>query len=228
LRPRVEVTTRAGGVSVAPYDGANLAAHVGDDPQAVAANRRHLLAALGVRRIVFMHQVHGREVAVVDEHSPDEIVGVDALVTTTPGLAVAVVVADCVPITLTSDEVVAVVHAGRRGVGAGIVGAAVATARALSATPLAAHLGPSICGACYEVPAPLQAEVCEVVPEARAVTRTGTPSLDLRAAVRAQLAAAGVTAITSDDACTVEDPAYFSHRRDGATGRFAMVAVLEP
>jgi polyphenol oxidase len=106
------------------------------------------------------------------------------------------------------------------------VASALTALRDLDAGPLRAWLGPAICGACYEVPAAMQAEVAGVVPETLSTTSRGTAGLDLRRGVAAQLRAAGVTAVRVSDVCTAEDPAYFSYRRDGVTGRFAGVAVL--
>jgi YfiH family protein len=225
---RATFTTRHDGISVGPYATRNLATHVGDDADAVLANRRALTAELRATRVVFMQQVHGAEVAVVDAQSPADIADVDALVTDVPGLAVAVLVADCVPVVVTGRRAVAVAHAGRRGMQHGVVTKAVAALRELDDGPLRAQLGPAICGACYEVPAKMQDEVAAVVPEARTSTRAGTAGLDLRAGLRAQLRAAGVTAVEASDACTAEDPSYFSYRRDGVTGRFAGVVMIEP
>lgn len=227
MRARVLVTTRTGGRSTPPYDENNLASHVGDDPDAVAANRQRLAAELGVDRVQFMRQVHGASVAVVDRTaSDDDVADVDALVTTAPGLAIAVLVADCVPVALVSRSAIAVVHAGRRGVVDGVVGAAVAAVRRLDDGWVAATVGPAICGRCYEVPTAMQAEVVAAVPAARATTSAGTPGLDLPAAVRAQLLDAGVDVRNDAADCTRERPRYYSHRRDGVTGRFAMVAML--
>lgn len=225
---RATFTTRHGGISAGPYAARNLATHVGDDADAVTANRRALAAEVRANRLVFMHQVHGDDVAVVDAQTPTEVADVDALVTDVPGLAIAVLVADCVPVVIVGSRAVAVVHAGRRGVQQRIVTKAVDALRGLDDSPLRARLGPAICGACYEVPADMQADVAAVVPEARTSTRAGTAGLDLRAGLRAQLRAAGVTAVDATDICTAEDPAYFSYRRDGVTGRFAGVAMIEP
>ena len=174
-----------------------------------------------------MRQVHGDDLAVVDASSPADVADVDALVTDAPGLAVAVLVADCVPVVVVGTRAVAVVHAGRRGVQSGIVTKAIGALRELDDGPLRAQLGPSICGRCYEVPEAMQGEVVAVVPEARTSTRAGTPGLDLRAGLRAQLSAAGVVAVQVSATCTAEDPAYFSYRRDGETGRFAGIAMID-
>ena len=200
---------------------------MGDDADAVAANRRALAAELGATRVVFMRQVHGDDVAVVDAQSPGDVPDVDALITDVPRLAVAVLVADCVPVLVAGTRAAAVVHAGRRGVQSGIVTKTVRALRDLDEGPLRAQLGPSICGGCYEVPAAMQDEVAAMAPAARTSTRAGTPGLDLRAGLRAQLNAAGVAAVQVSETCTAEDPAYFSYRRDGLTGRFAGVVMID-
>ncbi|HEX4654687.1 MAG TPA: peptidoglycan editing factor PgeF [Mycobacteriales bacterium] len=224
---RATFTTRDGGISVGPFAARNLASHVGDDPDAVAANRRGLTVEMHATRTVFMRQVHGSDVAVVDARSPGDVADVDALVTDVPGVALSVLVADCVPVVIAGSRAAAVVHAGRRGVQQGIVTAAIAALRELDDGPLRARLGPSVCGGCYEVPAAMQEEVAALVPAARATTRAGTSGLDLPAGVTAQLRAAGVTAVHASETCTVEDPSYFSYRRDGVTGRFAGVVMIE-
>ena len=223
---RVVVTTRDGGVSRSPYDENNLALHVGDDPRAVRANRSRLAGSLGVDRVVFMEQVHGCDVAVVRSAAGDPQ-GVDALVTDQPGVAIAVLVADCVPVVISAGRGVAVVHAGRRGVQGGVVANAVQQLRSVADGPLSARVGPAVCGSCYEVPELMQQEVSAVVPEAASTTTQGTPALDLVAGVRAQLAALGVEVATTPVPCTIESPRLYSHRRDGVTGRFAMVALLQ-
>jgi YfiH family protein len=230
---RYATTDRYGGVSAPPYDELDLGDHVGDDPAAVAENRARLAAAvdLAADRLVFMAQVHGSDVAVVDGPSGGDPPTADALVTREPDLGLVVLVADCVPVVLAArrSDVVAVAHAGRKGVAGGIVPATVDAMRALGARPerIVAVVGPAVCGACYEVPAAMAEEVAAVAPAARALSRSGSPALDLRAGVAAQLAAAGVQTIEVDPWCSRESPELFSHRRDGVTGRFAGV-VLRP
>jgi YfiH family protein len=228
VRPRVLVTTRTGGRSSPPYAANNLALHVGDDSAVVRANRARLAGQLAVERVTFMSQVHGAGVGTVGADATGEMADVDALVTALPGCAIAVLVADCVPIAVTGNSAVAVVHAGRRGLVAGVVPAAVEALRALDAGPLVATIGPAICGLCYEVPEAMQREVAEVAPPTRSTTRDGTPGLDLAAGVRAQLLGAGVEVPDQPGVCTREDPRFYSYRRDGVTGRFAMVAMLAP
>jgi YfiH family protein len=139
-------------------------------------------------------------------------------------------VADCVPVLLADVEagVVAAVHAGRPGLVAGIVPHAVQAMRELGATLLRAWVGPHVCGACYEVPEEMRADVAAVVPESFAETSWGTPSLDVGAGVRAQLAAAGVH-VTDASRCTIEDDDLFSYRRQGVhSGRLGGLVWVRP
>ena len=225
---RTTFTTRSGGRSAGPYAERNLALHVGDDPDVVTANRRALADELGVDDVVFMQQVHGADIAIVDTTPPGDVAEVDALVTAVPGLALAVLVADCVPVLLAGTRAVAVAHAGRRGVQHGVVARALTALRTLDDGPVEGWVGPSICGGCYEVPTEMQDEVAAAVPATRTTTSRNTAGLDLRAGVVAQLKNAGVTTVHISDVCTAEDPSYFSHRRDGVTGRFAGAVMIDP
>jgi len=232
VRPRRVVTDRRGGRSRSPYNSFNLGDHVGDDPADVAANRARVARELGVAedRLVWMNQVHGTGVAVVDGPRDGAVPATDALVTTTPGLVLCVLVADCVPVLLADHEtgVVAAVHAGREGVRQGVVPAALSAMASLGARArhVTALLGPAVCGSCYEVPAEMQREVARVAPAAAVRTRKGTPGLDLRAAIAEGLHRAGVPQVVHDPRCTVEDSFLFSHRRDGVTGRQAGLVWL--
>ena len=219
-------TTRAGGGGPAPFDGLNLGDHVGDDPARVAAHREALRAAVGAEHLVVGEQVHGADV--VEVHGPPAVAPrADALITAVPGLALAVVVADCVPVLLADPRagLVAVAHAGRPGLVAGVVPAVVAALRARGAQDLVAVLGPSVCGGCYEVPQAMSDEVAARVPAARARTRRGTPAVDVAAGVLAQLERLAVPA-SRVERCTVEDGDLFSYRREGRTGRSGGVVVL--
>lgn len=232
FRVRRVTTTRAGGVSKAPFATFNLGDHVGDDPVAVAANRRRLAAAIGLRDgVVWMDQVHGTNVEVVDSVGTT-VDKTDALVTTTPLLALAVVTADCVPVLMADARagVVAAVHAGRVGAAQGVVARALETMVGVGAraNDVSVLLGPAVSGRNYEVPEEMAAEVELALPGSRTTTRHGTPGLDLRAGIAAQLRTLGVTAIDVDPRCTVEDPDLFSHRRDAPTGRLASLVWLEP
>jgi YfiH family protein len=229
-------TTRAGGTSLPPYAELNLAAHVGDDARTVRANRAAVASAVGLppERLVYMDQVHGNAVALVSGPVDAPPVA-DALVTRTPGLALVVMVADCVPVLMADAEagVVAAAHAGRKGVELGVVRSALRAMQDCGARPerLRVWLGPSIGGCCYEVPEQMQREVAAVAPGALASggrTRAGTPSLDLRGALAAELAGLGVTDVGLAGGCTADDTDFFSYRRDQLTGRFAGLIWLEP
>jgi hypothetical protein len=236
FRIRRVTTTRAGGRSKPPFDTFNLGDHVGDDPAAVAANRARLAAAVGLGpgRVVWMNQVHGDRVEVVNEPQSAAVggrVGTDALVTSTPRLALAVVTADCVPVLMADARagVAAAVHAGRVGAQRGVVARAVEAMLALGARPddISALLGPAVSGRNYEVPPAMADDVEATLPGSRTTTAAGTPGLDLRAGIACQLKQLGVTAIDIDPRCTVDDSTLFSHRRDAPTGRLASLVWIE-
>ncbi len=232
-RIRRVTTTRTGGVSAPPYDTFNLGDHVGDDPRAVAANRSRLgdSIGLGAGRVVWMNQVHGDRVEVVDEAPPTAVEGTDALVTRTPRLALAVITADCVPVLMADARagVVAAVHAGRVGAQRGVVARSLAAMRSVGAHPqdISALLGPAVSGRNYEVPAAMAADVETTLPGSRTTTALGTPGLDLRAGIALQLKRLGVSAIDIDPRCTFTDPSLFSHRRGAPTGRMASLIWME-
>ncbi|GAA4399189.1 peptidoglycan editing factor PgeF [Ornithinibacter aureus] len=216
------VTDRSSGVSTGAYAGLNLGGHVGDDPEAVSRNRAALTEALG-RPVAYMDQCHGAGVAVIDG-VPQVAPTCDALVTDSPDLALAVLVADCVPVLLAGDGVVAAVHAGRPGLVAGVVPAAIAAMRGLGGDTIDAVVGPSVCGRCYEVPEAMRSDVADVVPVAATVSWSGTPAVDVAAGVVTQLREAGVT-VRWVPGCTRERPDLYSYRRDANTGRFAGVVA---
>ncbi|TGZ11939.1 peptidoglycan editing factor PgeF [Streptomyces rhizosphaericola] len=228
-------TDRWGGVSAAPYGELNLGGAVGDDPAAVGANRERAARGLGLdpASVVWMNQVHGRDVAVVDGPwgADAEVPAVDALVTTRRGLALAVLTADCTPVLLVEPVagVVGAAHAGRPGLVAGVVPAVVEAMTALGARPsrITARTGPAVCGRCYEVPAEMRAEVAEAVPGTWAETSWGTPAVDVTGGVHAQLAALGVSDLHRSPVCTRESGDHFSYRRDRTTGRLAGYVWLD-
>lgn len=232
-RVRRVVSTRAGGRSSGVYATFNLSAGVGDDPRAVDANRARLASELGVP-VVFLQQVHGTRVAVVDAPpgaaDPDQP-ATDAVVTAEPGVGLAVLAADCVPVLLADPRagVVGAAHAGRVGAADGVLPAVVAAMEGLGAQAGAIEvlLGPAVCGLCYEVPAAMQAEVDAKLPGSAVRTRKGTPGLDLRAGLYHQLVELGVGKVGADPRCTMEDRALYSHRRDGRTGRHAAITWLD-
>ncbi len=233
FRVRRVTTTRAGGVSKPPFDTFNLADHVGDDPESVAANRRRLAAAIGLdeHHVIWMNQVHGNRVVRVDGPRDTAVDATDALVTTTPRLALAVISADCVPVLMADARagVVAAVHAGRAGAQRGVVAQALQAMRDAGAhtEDVSVLLGPAVSGGNYEVPEAMAAEVDSALPGSRTTSRRGTPALDLRAGIACQLTSLGVTSIDVDPRCTVDDPALFSHRRDAPTGRLASLIWME-
>jgi YfiH family protein len=235
-------TDRHGGTSGGPFASLNLAepgsASAADDAEreAVRRNVELVLRAftgvpehLALPPVVRMRQVHGAEVAVVDGATSDPPTA-DALVTTRPGVVLMVRVADCVPVLLAdaAQGVVAAAHAGRPGLVAGIVPAAVAAMRDLGARDIRAWVGPHVCGRCYEVPAEMQADVVAVVPQARATTSWDTPSVDIGAGVRAQLESEDVR-FTDVGGCTMEDDDLYSYRRQGVeSGRLAGLVWMRP
>jgi YfiH family protein len=248
-------TGRSGGVSAAPYDTLNLGRGVGDDPVAVAANRRRAARAcgLGADRLTWMRQVHGTAVRyatgapgpgprtgagpgepprVTAGPADPAVPEADATYTDVPGLALGVLAADCAPVLLADPRarIVGAAHAGREGMGAGVVTELLAAMSAAGADPAGVHavIGPHICGGCYEVPEQMRARIAGKVPQAGCVTRAGTPGIDVGAGIEAQLARAGVRAVSRDPRCTAETSGLYSYRRDGQTGRFAGFVWLAP
>jgi YfiH family protein len=220
-------------VSTGDWEGLDLALHVGDDAAAVRRNRERL-AAWAAAPVRFGRQVHGTTALVLGPGSDRDAdtTEADALVTAERGVPVGVLVADCVPVLLADAEagVVAAVHAGRRGLLAGVLARALDAMARLGARPARtrAAIGPAAGGCCYEVPVDLADEACARRPELQARTTWGTPSLDLRAGAVADLRDGGVTEVALVGGCTIEEPALYSYRRSTVTGRFAGVAVLLP
>ncbi|MEU2896644.1 peptidoglycan editing factor PgeF [Streptomyces sp. NPDC088106] len=227
-------TDRWGGVSAAPYAELNLGGAVGDDPGAVRANRDLAAKSLGAdpARVVWMNQVHGADALVVDEPWGERPVPeADAVVTARRGLALAVLTADCVPVLLADPAagVVAAAHAGRPGMLAGVVPAAVRAMTGLGADParIVARTGPAVCGRCYEVPDAMRADAAAAEPAAYATTSWGTPAVDVAAGVLAQLERLGVRDREQSPVCTLESDDHFSYRRDRTTGRLAGYVWLD-
>ncbi|GHH16610.1 laccase domain protein [Streptomyces rubradiris] len=227
-------TDRWGGVSAAPYEELNLGGAVGDAPEAVRGNRELAAKSLGLDPdlVVWMNQVHGADVAVVDEPwGEGPVPEADAVVTPRRGLALAVLTADCVPVLLADPVagVVAAAHAGRPGMVKGVVPAAVRAMVRLGAEPdrIIARTGPAVCGRCYEVPEAMRAEVAAVEPAAHAETSWGTPAVDVNAGVHAQLDRLGVCDRARTPVCTLESQDHFSYRRDRTTGRLAGYVWLD-
>lgn len=225
-------TGRYAGVSRPPFDSLNLARHVGDDADAVDANRGLLAGRVRAVGLAAPEHVHG--IGVVEVTSPGEAGEADAVITREPDIGVLAMGADCLLIGIAGDDdrTVAAVHSGWRGLVGNVIGATVDALAARGVGIRAVVLGPSICGACYPVPQDRAQQVrerClpEVADAALVRCADGQPGIDVRLGVQAQLAGLGVAddRISSVDLCTAEDPRLFSHRRDGRTGRHGLVMV---
>jgi YfiH family protein len=246
--------TREGGHSLGEFAGLNISASVGDAPDAVFANRRLLANALGISQlpVLTVRQQHGARVIRADARRPvatdtttlqltapagitpaaivPHLGFADVIVSTSPGIALMIGTADCLPLLLCdpATRTIAAAHVGWRGLLAGVVEAALLAVRAEGALGIKALTGSCICGDCYVVGEDLHATFARRVPYAAARSRRGAPTLDLRAAVHAKLVASGVPqVVAADDDCTFESPArWYSRRRDGRTGIQASVVAL--
>lgn len=239
------VTTRHGGCSTGPYEALNLAFHVGDDPAAVATNRALVCEALGIDRLTVADQQHGRRVAVVDAalagaghdslaDAQARLGAIDAMVTEVPGVALAILVADCAPVVLhdPAHRALGVAHVGRAGAVLDVVGAAVdAMAEHFGSRPedLRASIGPCVAAFSYEIGGAAIDEVRAGLGDRwLGPTRPGHATFDLLGAVRERLAATGVPAdrIRATDVDTRTHDAFFSSRAQRPHGCFALVAAL--
>ena len=222
------VTTRAGGVSLAPFDSLNLGDHVDDSPEAVAENRRRLTDHFSIKP-AWLQQVHGIDVVEAD---PSVIATADASWTTTPGIACASMTADCLP-ALFCDRAgtrVAAAHAGWRGLAAGVLEATF-DALEVPASEVLVWLGPAIGPQAFEVgPEVRETFVRQLVHAEQAFVPSHNPGkflADLYSLARLRLAARGITAVYGGGYCTVSDARFFSYRRSSRTGRFASLVWLE-
>ena len=244
------VTTRHGGVSQGVYGSLNLGGHVGDDPEAVAENRRRLASALGVDRLTIADQRHTDRVAVVTPalagrghdgvaDSAAAFPATDAMITAVPGAALAVLVADCAPVVLFDPvrRAAGVAHSGRAGTLSGVVPKTVAAMAATFGTvpgDLLIGIGPAIGAASYEIGPAEVAEVMAVFGTAGTQllvpNRPGHALFDLTGAIRRQLNGAGISDASVHDLAidtkTATDD-FFSDRAARPCGRFAAVAVLQ-
>jgi polyphenol oxidase len=222
---RVVFTTRRGGCSDGPYESLNLGRLTDDDPPAVERNRARIRGLVG-RPLAMVHQVHGTTVRPAEGLPgwPNLVKG-DGVFTHTQGLAPAVLVADCLPVSVTGPGAVAMLHAGWRGLSEGILATGVAAVRELGGPgdPIEAAVGPGIRACCYEVGEEVHGAFAAYGPGVRR-----GKNLDLAAVARAQLARAGVSVVHDIGLCTACQPElFFSHRRDrGITGRQAGIAWL--
>jgi YfiH family protein len=226
-------TQRAGGVSAAPYESLNLGDHVGDVPAAVTENRRRLRQAAALpAEPLWLRQIHGTRVVDLDAGPPEG--GADAAYTRRPGRICAILSADCLPVLLAAEGVVAAAHAGWRGLAAGVLEATVAALEVAPAA-LSAWIGPAIGVGHYEVGAEVRdalldghdAAATASAMNAFATNTRGRYMADLAMLARQRLARAGIRRIHGGTYCTYGSPHYFSHRRDGRTGRQATLIWLQ-
>ena len=193
----------------------------------VAGDVAHEALPAAPRPWTWLRQVHGADVVVVTTPGEHAGAAADAAVTAVPGCSLAVRTADCAPLVLRATHAVGVVHAGWKGLEAGIVAAAVAALRSLDDAPIEAHLGPCIRAGCYEFAGPELDRLTERFgADVRGTTVWGTPALDLPAAVGAALREAGVDRLHDLAPCTACDRRWFSHRAHADDGRFATVAWM--
>ena len=228
----IAFTDRQDGYSAGSLGPLNLGRTDVDELDALRANLAAVRRALGLTQVVSVRQVHGTDVLEVDDRllagwTQDSWLGAslpggapalvaDARVTRLPGVALAIRVADCLPVLFADPGtgVVAAAHAGRVGLAAGVLSATLTRMADLGAGEITAWIGPHVCAACYEVPAAMRDEVAATLPGAWATTAWGTPALDLGRAAAHQLEAAGCRVVRKDP-CTRETATLHSHRRDG-------------
>ncbi|MBV4451293.1 MULTISPECIES: peptidoglycan editing factor PgeF [Pseudomonas] len=227
-RVKACVTTRSGGVSLAPYDSLNLGDHVEDNLQAVLENRRRLTDAFAIQP-AWLRQVHGVSVVEAD---PSRTVEADGSWTSTPGIACTSMTADCLPALFCNraGTRVAAAHAGWRGLAAGVLEA---TVERLDARPedVLVWLGPAIGPQAFEVgPEVREAFMRQLPATAEAFVPSRNPGkfmADIYQLARLRLAARGITEVYGGGLCTVTDPRFFSYRRNSRTGRFASLIWLD-
>lgn len=229
---RALTTTRQGGSSQGVYQTFNLAEHVGDDGARVAENRRRLMTRSGCGHIQWLNQVHGVDVVRARPGLDLPTQEADALWTDEAGIGIAVLTADCLPVVIAAHTagVVAVAHAGWRGLIAGVLEATLA-ALPCGSEDCVAWLGPAIGPRAYEVGDDVAEAVAGLGVAAEGCLSPGRMRgkywLDLFALARQRLLGAGVAEVFSQQICTFETPDLYSYRRDGLTGRMATLAWLE-
>ena len=215
----VAFTSRRGGVSAAPYDSLNLAARVGDEPGSVEENRRRAARAVGfdAARLALARQVHATDLIDVERDASGVLGEADGLTVRGPGPVAAILTADCAPVVIASHGSIAVLHAGWRGLVAGVVDVGVESLGDVKA----AWVGPCIHSCCYEV----GPEVTEAFSE-RGLPVAGPRRVDPAQGAAAALRNAGIENVAVAEDCTHCTPGFFSYRRDGVTGRQGAFAGL--
>jgi polyphenol oxidase len=221
---RTLFTTRRGGFSGGPYASLNLGRWTEDDSRAVERNRAHVEAQIGVP-LTYTRQVHGPRVLRPTAPSDGPPIEADGQATAATGVALAALVADCLPVAVAGGGAVAMLHAGWRGLAGGVIEQGIRALREIGApAPLAAAIGPGAGPCCYEVGPEVHAVFAGRFPHSR-----HGQNLDLKAIARAQLKHAGVESVRDVGLCTMCSPPelFYSHRRDGGvTGRQAGIAWL--
>tara|TARA_B100002003_G_scaffold94232_1_gene87846 strand:+ start:1928 stop:2701 length:774 start_codon:yes stop_codon:yes gene_type:complete len=234
-RVRAVSTTRASGVSERPWNSLNLGSHVEDEPKHVQENRRRLAESIGLGgdRIGWLNQVHGTEIVELTPNNVGQAAKADASYTRHPGIACAILTADCLPVILADSEgaVVGAAHCGWRSLCGGIVENLV-SAMVVAPETLQAWLGPAIGPDSFEVGPEVRDAFIKHNPEAAAAfetegARPGHFMADIYALATLRLNHLGVSSVTGGGLCTVQDSdRFFSYRRDGQTGRMATLIWL--
>jgi len=223
------VTTRAGGVSAAPFDSLNLGDHVDDHAAAVAHNRSVLTSRLGVQP-AWLKQVHGIDVV---EATPAQVLQADASWSATPGVACTIMTADCLPALFCNraGTQVGAAHAGWRGLAAGVLEATV-DSFADAPSEILVWLGPAIGPDAFEVGPEVREAFMAIHPDTSVAfvpsANAGKFMADIYQLARLRLAAHGVTAVYGGGYSTYNDERFFSYRRGAKTGRFASLVWIEP
>jgi len=230
VKIKYHFTDRYGGVSTPPYDSLNLAFHVGDDQANVIKNRTILQNRLNLQNIVWMEQVHGDNIQTISSPQSKPIPACDAIITNQPNIALAVMVADCIPILIFDPKrkIIAAIHAGRNGTFLQIAPKTVEVIHkefGCLPTDIQVIMGPSIHTCCYEIGDNLAA----IVEKNFGKSYMNGRMLNLQKLNQDQLIKANVRKdnIKISSICTCCDPNYFSYRREGITGRFAGVIWME-
>jgi YfiH family protein len=226
-------TPRAVAGAAADYGDNNLALHVGDDADHVRRNRSRLITAAGLPAAPrWLEQVHGTGVLHADAMTGGE--RGDAAWTATPGVVCAILTADCLPVVFAErrGRMVAVAHAGWRGLAAGILEATLQPFRAagVDGADIRVWLGPAISGAVYEIDAPVRDALLQTTPAGVACFRPSRPGhwyCDLYGLARARLRAAGVAEVSGGELCTLRDSRFYSFRRSPRCGRQATIAYIQ-
>ncbi|AFI85253.1 multi-copper polyphenol oxidoreductase [Methylophaga nitratireducenticrescens] len=228
---RAITTTRNGGQSLAPFDSLNLGDHVGDNPDCVAANRQRLIeAALMPAEPLWLKQTHST--AVIHSSQWQQNIEADAIISNSINQVCAVMTADCLPLLITdkSGSQVAAIHAGWRGLQAGIIENTLARF-GVAGSEILAWMGPAIGPKAFEVGPEVKAAFLAIDPAAESAfiaSHSDRYLADIYMLARQRLSAQGVTAIYGGDFCTYsENERFFSYRHEGVTGRMATLIWIE-